>query len=890
MVKTRFQALKEMEGRKQSENLTHNNMEVSDCYKKVQLTIRKLRREILNAQSTLTDPKKGELEFVIENLQHCFRRARDAQDLYEEVALESGVDIGEDTDMSLLHTECGEILGKLRDSLNKLEVSTRNRSSCNSRNEIGKLPTIQLGTFDGDLTTWEDFWATFDAMIHRQESLPPIYKLRYLKSALRGEAADAIKDYNNYHDAVAKLLDRYTSNRAVYRAHARNLINLEHPKHEAKDITRFYNNLDGMLRRIKDTLRLEEDDVVAELIWMKLSNETREWLQHRGQRLHFSLRALNEHLRLLSNILNEQQLTEERKIKGKQITYTKKGTTTSTTNKGETSATDIGTYGFMQSECILCNQGHNTADCNKYVNRNERLCRIRTLQRCTRCMKGNHEVHDCTWQMQCKTCQGPHHHWTCPKKTRDLESVIHTRENSEKSNEAPQLNSHPTSEGTPLNSTALPTAMVRVYNTGTKGRVPSVRAFFDVGSQVSCITPELAKKLVRPKEKLVKVRLRAFGHDPEDYEGSTVQVPIQLGSKRLRIRALVTDRAKIGIQVPGLEAAARHLKEHHVRLADPQVTDEIDDVQLVIGADYFARLVGGTQEVDGIHLLQTPGGSMITGVVKRAKSEHTLLVHEALISHMFVPKGACFERYQHPSTVTTSKPPKASSKPLGSSSRTTGLPRSSSKIQKPPKTSSTLFGLNARLPASSPMPKGHPTPSSRPPGYSSRPTMPPRSSSKIPGSSLRPPTSSSTSIRPPPSSSTSPRSSLKKPGPSSRPKGLPKSLSKQQRTPRSSSELSGCLARPPASSSRQPDYPSRTPKHLKYTDHRTRQKNIQGHPRIFLNTTEVSPRSPRSTQFSTRLPRPPRPTRHPRQKNRKHQLFECKADGGGESTLVFLPW
>lgn len=88
---------------------------------------------------------------------------------------------------------------------------------------LGRLPTLDLPTFEGDLSTWMGFLNLFDSLVHSREDLSPSQKLAYLRSALRGEASALVQHLiindENYEVARALLTSRYQNVRLLADTH-----------------------------------------------------------------------------------------------------------------------------------------------------------------------------------------------------------------------------------------------------------------------------------------------------------------------------------------------------------------------------------------------------------------------------------------------------------------------------------------------------------------------------------------------------------------------------------------------------------------------------------------------------------------------------------------------
>lgn len=72
-----------------------------------------------------------------------------------------------------------------------------------------RLPKIDLPTFSGAYEKWHPFFDIFNSLIHSNDSLNDIQRFHYLKSSLKGDAAETIASLEisnvNYADAWSRL-------------------------------------------------------------------------------------------------------------------------------------------------------------------------------------------------------------------------------------------------------------------------------------------------------------------------------------------------------------------------------------------------------------------------------------------------------------------------------------------------------------------------------------------------------------------------------------------------------------------------------------------------------------------------------------------------------------
>ena len=99
------------------------------------------------------------------------------------------------------------------------------------RNTQVELPKLELKKFDGDHSKWISFWDSFEASVHKNESLTAIDKFNYLNSLLERSAAEAISGLSlgasNYEEAIDILKARFGNKQQIISRHMEVLLNLE---------------------------------------------------------------------------------------------------------------------------------------------------------------------------------------------------------------------------------------------------------------------------------------------------------------------------------------------------------------------------------------------------------------------------------------------------------------------------------------------------------------------------------------------------------------------------------------------------------------------------------------------------------------------------------------
>lgn len=87
------------------------------------------------------------------------------------------------------------------------------------RNSQVKLPRIELPTFNGKYEDWHSFFDMFNSLIHSNREISDTQKFHYLRSSLKGDAAEIVSSLeisgSNYADAWTRLKERYDSKRLI---------------------------------------------------------------------------------------------------------------------------------------------------------------------------------------------------------------------------------------------------------------------------------------------------------------------------------------------------------------------------------------------------------------------------------------------------------------------------------------------------------------------------------------------------------------------------------------------------------------------------------------------------------------------------------------------------
>ena len=109
--------------------------------------------------------------------------------------------------------------------------------------------------FDGNIQQWQEFWDSFNSVIHKQQTLPAVSKFNYLKSMLKGSASSVSAGIpltsENYTVAVKLLQERFGRKEAIVEALYFKLQNLPKGSNKFVEIQRMSETIEKVLRQLE---------------------------------------------------------------------------------------------------------------------------------------------------------------------------------------------------------------------------------------------------------------------------------------------------------------------------------------------------------------------------------------------------------------------------------------------------------------------------------------------------------------------------------------------------------------------------------------------------------------------------------------------------------------
>lgn len=284
------------------------------------------------------------------------------------------------------------------------------------------LPAIQLPIFSGAYRDWESFRDMFTSIIHLKKELSNVQKLHYLKSFLKGEAEQLLKNVtiseNNYAGAWDALIKRYDNHRLLVTSHLSRLFALPSITSESPSALKsLTNDTIEIIRALNNLGRPvgQWDDVLVYLTAQKLDPESRrEWEK--------SITSNNE-----MPLFEELEEFLEGRIQVLEALDSTKSKSTSQSTNSKSNRSNVQSFLVNTSKCQFCQKGqHALFLCRLFKKQavSKRREFIQSAQLCFNCLKA-----DCPSALRCRKCERSHH------------TMLHLADSSSPNNKASPSNS-----------------------------------------------------------------------------------------------------------------------------------------------------------------------------------------------------------------------------------------------------------------------------------------------------------------------------------------------------------------------------------------------------------------------------------------------------------------
>ena len=508
-------------------------------------------------------------------------------------------------------------------------ASLADSSASTPRKTQVKLPKLELKKFDGDHSKWISFWDTFEASVHKNESLSAIDKFNYLISRLERSAAEAISGLtltaSNYDEAIEILKGRFGNKQQIINRHMEILLNLDTVTSHLnmRSLRKLHDTVESNVRSLKSlgVPRETYGGLLSSILMIKLPQEFRLVITREMGNDDWQLDQL---LAIFKRELEARERAEAPPVNGNQPLPPKPpnknkrdpGTTFSLFNGNANGPT-----------CTYCKGKHPSKDCKTVIDVLARKDLLKKYGRCFVCLRKDHISRNCPSKSKCHKCNGKHHESICQS---NLTAVPPTYPAPTVPTPVPELQGLTVQPGTNSvvcysNSSTpvlLQTAQAIVYNPQRPECKVKARIILDSGSQRTYLTDNLKNILQLPVLERKQVSIKTFGSTDERVEFVEVaSLGIELkGGPNLSLSAFTVPLICQPLQGQSVEQVVNdNVCFSGLRLADYCAEGETLNVDILVGSDYYWNLVTGhtirgTQGPTAIH---TKLGWVLSGPVCR---------------------------------------------------------------------------------------------------------------------------------------------------------------------------------------------------------------------------------------------------------------------------------
>ncbi len=288
-------------------------------------------------------------------------------------------------------------------------AATLNSSLTQSPHQV-KLPKLQLKKFDGDPTSWQQFWDSFNCAVHENTALSNIDKFNYLLGLLESTASQAISGLSlsgdNYSEAVKILKDRFGNKQLIISKHMDKLLRLPSISsvRDVKGMRSIYDSIESNVRSLK-SLGVNSEmygSLLAPVMMSKLPNELRLVISRKTTSevwdLDNLLSSFNEELqaREMCSFVTETPDNPKKHPGIGNKDKTPPFTVSSLVNAGSEKKTGV--------TCTYCGQPHPSARCTVITDTAARKTVLREKGRCFQCLQSNHIIKNCPSEKRCFKC------------------------------------------------------------------------------------------------------------------------------------------------------------------------------------------------------------------------------------------------------------------------------------------------------------------------------------------------------------------------------------------------------------------------------------------------------------------------------------------------------
>ncbi|UYV62942.1 hypothetical protein LAZ67_2002562 [Cordylochernes scorpioides] len=463
-----------------------------------------------------------------------------------------------------------------------------------------RLPKVELPKYKGNLEDWLSWWGQF-SKINDDETLGDVDKFHYLLQAVveGSRAYRLVCSYpiteDNYPKVVQALKDRFGDKNLLIEHYIRRLLKLvgSNARKENLPLDEIYDDLTAHLKNLESLgvntemagvflYPLVESSLPLDIIQVWQRNPAagygiKEEGAENGDKSDASGR-----LQALMDFLRDEVKGAERMAFAKENfegNSSMRATGSQLKTPRKTPPTVSNLFGSeFKRKCIFCQRdNHLSSECfvASHLTPSERGQKIKEARVCFKCLKGNHLKGECRADIKCRNCGKDHLDIFCNK------IALRQGENNSFKGEKSKVVNEGNATCTGVNMSARTCAndillMTSVAKLKGAKETKEVKVLFDTGSHYSYIKRSIVEKLGLNKIGEISLEKSLFGggNMKEALHGKYV---LKLGSltNKIDVDIVALDQPEICARIP------------------PIPRGQIEEIDILIGSDYFGQLLTG---------------------------------------------------------------------------------------------------------------------------------------------------------------------------------------------------------------------------------------------------------------------------------------------------------
>ena len=485
-------------------------------------------------------------------------------------------------------------------------LSSSFTSRDSDRSDEGKLPTIEVPLFHGDIMKWSTFWANFKSTIDSRDRLSDTAKLIYLRKAIKDPECQTLLNSpretpDSYKQVVKTLQERFDRTKEIHRKLVQRILDSTPVKLTRMNLRRLTDNAQADISSIKSTGHYNLDAFLTSIYYNILPSRLQTlWEQHTKKTkgvapVQDRLVFVREHAETLPATITNSKPPPDVQEKGPKPRQDKRQ------KSNVHVVTPVSPPNSYKWECAFCRpEKHPLFICPKWQGYSvvQRLAHIQEKGLCQNCLAVGHSAGTCRSSYKCRECGLPHH------------TTIHQSSPTATPVHAASVVSHQVPDA--LMMTA------KVLITGPGGKTTQARALIDPGAGISLVSTHTLHLPLTP----TSMQFSGVQGTPcksSSHLASMTLSPLQGRTTKVRVKAAVVKT--VTNDLPAQEIAPVDQLPHlsGLGLADPSFHTP-GRIDILLGADVYPQLMlKEPMATGGIHdpaAQQTIFGWAIVGPVR----------------------------------------------------------------------------------------------------------------------------------------------------------------------------------------------------------------------------------------------------------------------------------